>query len=95
MAEDFVRIQQFVAVRLWTGPVDDFGQIASSPVFMLHLVMTVLLESSMSIPSLLGELKSPYIVTSLIDVLSLRTRCKLQHHTISWILEIISEQGKG
>lgn len=68
MAEDLVLIQQFVAVRLWSGPFEVLGQIASSPVLMLHLVINVLLESSMSIPSLFGQLKFPCIETSSTDV---------------------------
>lgn len=59
IAEDLDRIQQLVTVRLKTGPVDVFGQIASSPVSMWHRVITVLFESSMSIPSLFGIFKSP------------------------------------
>lgn len=59
IAEDLVRIQESVAVRLYRGPSYVFGQMASSPVLMLHLVITVLFESSMSIPSLFGVLKSP------------------------------------
>lgn len=59
MAEDLVLIQQLVAVKLKTGPLDVLGQIASSPVSILHLVMKVLLESSISIPSLFGVSKSP------------------------------------
>lgn len=77
MAEDFVRIQEFDTVKLCTGPVDVLGQIASSPVLMMHLVITVLLESSISIPSLFGVLKSPKIDRPSIDVLSHLTMCKL------------------
>lgn len=78
MALDLVRIQQSAAVRLSTGPAEDLGQMASSPVSMWHRAIAVLLESSTSMPSLLGELKSPRIVTSRIDELSQPTRCKLQ-----------------
>lgn len=59
IAEDLVRIQELVAVKLYRGEVYVLGHIASSPVSMWHLVITVLFESSMSIPSLLGVLKSP------------------------------------
>ena len=78
MALDLVRIQQSVAVRLITGPEEDLGQIASSAVSIWHREITVLLESSTSMPSLFGELKLPKIVTSLIDVVSHPTKCKLQ-----------------
>lgn len=59
MAEDLVLIQLLVAVRLWRGLLYVLGHIASSPVSMVHRVINVLFESSMSMPSLLGVLKSP------------------------------------
>lgn len=78
IAADLVRIVQLVAVRLYTGPVMDLGQIASSPVSILQRVITVSFESSMSIPSLLGVLKSPLIDTSSIKVPLHRSKCMLQ-----------------
>lgn len=59
IADDLVRIQQSVTIKLCTGPVEDLGHMASSPVSIWQFVMKVLLESSISIPSLLGESKSP------------------------------------